>query len=1092
MNNKNVNHITCGIILFVLSLLISPVGTGDNGVSASALYPPVTNHVAGAKQMTPEKWKIFHKTHARISNVHLNQLGLKRINKERNKYNLQPMDASSVKAVGAEIDAAIEPDIDAKGPAPLSSPGSQALANAASLPGAVDNSAEPWFPVIGDQGQEGSCVAFATTYYQLTFQYAAMKGWTVGSDLTKIFSPKWTYNMANGGGDYGTYNDDIYQIMETNGAATWAQFPYKAGDYLAWDLVTNDWQNALPARINPVQYVYQASSSSGVSLIKQLLANGYILTFDTAVYSWQFTTIKQDPTSATVTPYLGQQVAYWVNGWSGGHSMTIVGYDDSIWVDINGNGKVDPGERGAFKIANSWGRNYGNAGFWWLAYDALNNVSAVSGGPSASRVGAFMYGNDEVFQISAKPNYTPKMIAQFTVNTQFRSQLTMFLGTSATTAKSPSLTWYPNALNASAGLGGGAYAFNGSTTAVPGTFVLDFTDILPSTNVTQNYYLGMTNSDTTNKAPSTLSAYQLVDLTTNTTVSQSPLLLPVNAEKQTVYSMIPYTFNGNSALIASAVATPASGVAPLTVTFDASLSSDSKGTITSYTWNFGDGAAGSGKTISHIFTSSGTFNAKLTVTDNQGATATFTIPITVIQLVAPTGLTATPGNAQVALSWNASTGATSYNVKRSTVSGGPYTTVAATTATTFIDNKSVVNGTTYYYVVSAVSSSQESANSSQVSATPTLPVPPPTGLQGAPGNNQVTLSWKASAGAASYNVKKSTTYSGPFTILASGVKSTTLVDTAVKNGLIYCYVVSAVNANGVESVNSNEIEVVPLAPLPPPVGLTATAGPGSVSLSWTAVPGEEYYYVLRSTVNGGPFYTTASPASNYYKDTNVSAGVTYYYEVEYYSMVQTQSGSVVGEMSLPSAQVSARPLGSLPTAPVIISVMPGNNQVALSWYAVSTATSYNVKRATAVAGPFTTLINQAQTAFTDTTAKNGTTYYYAVSALNASGEGPISGLYMAVPFALPNPPTGLTAISTKSGVVLSWTAVPGALWYYIAKSTNSGGPYSIWASSTTNGVTDKTVLTSGTTYYYVVSTYINVNGVGKVSSYSAPVGVKVS
>ena len=42
------------------------------------------------------------------------------------------------------------------------------------------------------------------------------------------------------------------------------------------------------------------------------------------------------------------------------------------------------------------------------------------------------------------------------------------------------------------------------------------------------------------------------------------------------------------------------------------------------------------------------------------------------------GLTATAGNGQVALSWTASTGATSYNVKRATVSGGPYTMVADT------------------------------------------------------------------------------------------------------------------------------------------------------------------------------------------------------------------------------------------------------------------------------------------------------------------------------------------------------------------------------------------------------------------------------
>lgn len=84
---------------------------------------------------------------------------------------------------------------------------------------------------------------------------------------------------------------------------------------------------------------------------------------------------------------------------------------------------------------------------------------------------------------------------------------------------------------------------------------------------------------------------------------------------------------------------------------------------------------------------------------------------------APTGLAATAGNAQVSLTWNASSGATSYHVKRSTTSGGPYTQVAAPTTTSFADT-GLTNGTSYYYVVSAVNSAGESGNSSQVLSTP--------------------------------------------------------------------------------------------------------------------------------------------------------------------------------------------------------------------------------------------------------------------------------------------------------------------------------------------------------------------------------------
>ena len=84
---------------------------------------------------------------------------------------------------------------------------------------------------------------------------------------------------------------------------------------------------------------------------------------------------------------------------------------------------------------------------------------------------------------------------------------------------------------------------------------------------------------------------------------------------------------------------------------------------------------------------------------------------------APSNLVATGGNTQVTLSWSGSAGATSYNVQRSTTSGGAYTTVANPNTTDYTDT-GLSNGTTYYYVVAAVNSIGESGNSNQASATP--------------------------------------------------------------------------------------------------------------------------------------------------------------------------------------------------------------------------------------------------------------------------------------------------------------------------------------------------------------------------------------
>lgn len=88
----------------------------------------------------------------------------------------------------------------------------------------------------------------------------------------------------------------------------------------------------------------------------------------------------------------------------------------------------------------------------------------------------------------------------------------------------------------------------------------------------------------------------------------------------------------------------------------------------------------------------------------------------------PSGLTATGGNTKVDLNWTAVSGATSYNVKRSTTAGGPYTPIATNvTGTTYTDT-AVINGTTYYYIVTAVNAVGESANSNEASATPAAPV----------------------------------------------------------------------------------------------------------------------------------------------------------------------------------------------------------------------------------------------------------------------------------------------------------------------------------------------------------------------------------
>jgi fibronectin type 3 domain-containing protein len=259
------------------------------------------------------------------------------------------------------------------------------------------------------------------------------------------------------------------------------------------------------------------------------------------------------------------------------------------------------------------------------------------------------------------------------------------------------------------------------------------------------------------------------------------------------------------------------------------------------------------------------------------------------------------------------------------------------------------------------------------------------------------------------------------------------------------------------------IPEVPLAP----ANLTATAGNGVVTLTWTASAGATGYNVQRATTDGGPYTQlaqVAAPTSNGYTDSSVTNGTTYYYVVQ----TLTAAGS-----SAYSPPVSAAPgvPGVSPAAPTNLTATPGNAVVTLTWTASTGATGYNVKRATTSGGPYTQLAAPTSSGYTDSSVINGVTYYYVVSTLTAEGESANSAQVSATPSAqsvAPAAPTNLTATPGNAVVTLTWTASAGATGYNVKRATTSGGPYTQLAAPSSNGYTDSSV-TNGTTYYYVVS-----------------------
>jgi hypothetical protein len=142
------------------------------------------------------------------------------------------------------------------------------------------------------------------------------------------------------------------------------------------------------------------------------------------------------------------------------------------------------------------------------------------------------------------------------------------------------------------------------------------------------------------------------------------------------------------------------------------------------------------------------------------------------------------------------------------------------------------------------------------------------------------LVWTASAGATSYNVKRSTTNGSGYQTVSSPTTSS-FTDKPLTNGTTYYYVVTAVNSSGESSASSQASATPAAAPQPPaaPTGLTATAGNAQVSLAWTASAGATSYHVKRSTTNGSGYTQIAAPTAANFLDTTVTNGTAYFYVV---------------------------------------------------------------------------------------------------------------------------------------------------------------------------------------------------------------------
>ena len=291
---------------------------------------------------------------------------------------------------------------------------------------------------------------------------------------------------------------------------------------------------------------------------------------------------------------------------------------------------------------------------------------------------------------------------------------------------------------------------------------------------------------------------------------------------------------------------------------------------------------------------------------NRGGMGPVSSEVSAMPLAPPTGVTATAGDTQIALSWQASAGASAYDVYRKTSTTNTFAIVAeAVTGLTLVDT-GLTNGTRYYYRVRARANGGMSALSVAASAKPQPPPPTtaPTHLTATPGITRVQLSWDPVSGATSYRVYRAIMGSGdplPVAIVtAPAFKNTGLV-----NGTTYVYRVAARNAGG-EGPATDPVSATPLAPPPAPTDVSATAGDRQVTISWTLVPGAAGYNVYRGTAPNGEAAAAvaAGIAGPSFVNTGLENGPTYYFKV---------TALNAGGQSPRSLEVSASPEGPPPT-----------------------------------------------------------------------------------------------------------------------------------------------------------------------------------
>jgi len=323
---------------------------------------------------------------------------------------------------------------------------------------AVDLSSQ--MPPVGNQGQQGSCTAWAIGYYMKTHYEYLEHHWN-DSVSSHQFSPKFIYNQINGGADSGSSFSDAFALMTDQGCATLADCPYSQSDYTNWPS-ESAYARAIPFR-NDTSHWFWMRDTNGINRARQRLDSGYTTVIGIQVYS-NFDNIQNFHYKYCVADTYG--------GIRGGHAVTLVGYNDTMTTNDGA---------GAFKIINSWGTSWGQSGYAWMSYVAARSTAL------SQQAG---------FYLDDLTDYSPTMVGRVKITHAARDKIGIRLGVGRTSSPRWSKnfrTWrHPRTDRAFPGYNmvfdmteGEPYITGGQTESV---FVRAIDDVSDSKTGTINYF----------------------------------------------------------------------------------------------------------------------------------------------------------------------------------------------------------------------------------------------------------------------------------------------------------------------------------------------------------------------------------------------------------------------------------------------------------------------------------------------------------------------------------------------------------------------------------------------------------------------------